>query len=117
MLRTIIFLFLITHSLVIASTITTVYEKTTIIGNGMSMTVQLKESSGPIEIPLHTHPSPGTVYLIKGKVEVDFNGEIKNFIPGDVWVEPALTPHRGKSLEAIKYFVVYHHPSDQPYRD
>ena len=105
------------YSTVNAAKISTLYEKTTPIGNGMSMTVQLKESDGPIVIPTHTHPSPATAYLISGDVVVDFDGDIREFNADDVWIEPALLPHSGSSSKAIKYFVVYHHPSDQPYRN
>ena len=61
------------YSTVNAAKISTLYEKTTPIGNGMSMTVQLKESDGPIVIPTHTQPSPATAYLISGDVVVDFD--------------------------------------------
>ena len=95
--------------------ITTIYNNTLTIGNGMSMTIQLKESDGPVNIPLHTHPAPGTVYLIDGNVQVNIEGKLKKFTSGDVWIEPALKKHSGKSEGPIKYFVVYHHPNDQSY--
>lgn len=107
--------FLLSSSLVSSSTLITIYEQTISIGNDMSMTIQLKESDGPIKIPLHTHPNPGTVYLIEGKVQVNFDGDIKNFYPDDSWIEPAQVPHSGETAEPIKYFVVYHHPTGESY--
>ena len=80
-----------------------------------TMTVQIKESNGSVNIPKHTHPSKGIVYLLKGQVEVDIEGVKTIYKEGESWIEPQNKLHSGKSIGPIKYFVVYHHPTGRPY--
>ena len=97
------------------SSIKTVLNQEIEISDKMSMTVQIKESNGSVNIPKHTHPSKGIVYLLKGQVEVDIEGVKTIYKDGESWIEPQNKLHSGKSIGPIKYFVVYHHPTGRPY--
>ena len=112
-------LILIISSLValnlMSSNIMTILDRTINIDDSMSMTIQIKESDGPVLIPEHTHPFTGTVYLIKGKVDVEIEGKVESYREGQSWIEPKDKLHSGQSKGPIKYFVVYHHSTGKPY--
>ena len=114
-MRYIILSLLLLPSLVSSASLSTLYTHTVSLGKGMSMTIQIKESDGQVDIPVHSHPLPGVVYLIKGEVDVDIQGQVQTFYQGENWIEPALIPHQGASRESIRYFAVYHHPTGKPF--
>ncbi|HAH22202.1 MAG TPA: cupin domain-containing protein [Prolixibacteraceae bacterium] len=50
-------------------------------------------------IPEHTHPDVQTGYLIKGKIRLTINEDVRTFVPGDSWCIQADLKHRTDALE------------------
>ena len=115
MKQILILIFFIPSFCIATSTIKTISDEEVIINSNMNMTIQIKESDGPIFIPEHTHPLPGVVYLLKGEVEVTIEEVKKIYKAGDSWTEPKDKIHSGRSKGPIKYFVVYHHLTGNSY--
>lgn len=59
---------------------------------------ELSLSKGSV-LQEHSHPDVQTGYLIKGKIRLVINGEVKTFVPGDSWCIQEDLKHRTDALE------------------
>lgn len=68
-------------------------------------------------LPLHSHPGVHSGYLLKGKMKLHINGEVRELLPGNSWCIQNDLQHWAEILEDLVAIEVFHpeKENDSPY--